>query len=105
MTTPADPDDLIAFLHQQFENQRFRGESVKTLAFAMPAPETAAYLTETGDLLLADVDAKRRILDECESALRKSAPRSNLNDLAWLVLRPLALPYADRPGYREEWRP
>lgn len=44
--------------------------------------------------VLAEVDAKRRILD----------------DFSWeagqvRAIMFLALPYADRPGYREEWKP
>lgn len=110
-------DDLIAFLHQQLENQRFRGESLKTLAFALP-PETAAYLTDTGDLLLADVDAKRRILDEhqnvndgdcgtCVNGRWGYPTHGGSSPQPWpcTTLRLLALPYADRPGYRDEWRP
>lgn len=42
--------------------------------------------------VLAEVEAKRRILDAYE-------------DETGYLLRLLALPYADRPGYREEWRP
>ena len=45
---------------------------------------------------LADVDAKRRILDDCEDRASVQALR-----LARLV----ALPFAARPGYRDEWRP
>jgi hypothetical protein len=46
---------------------------------------------------LAEVDAKRRILDE--------AIRLMGYDGEFQFLEMLALPYADRAGYREEWRP
>lgn len=59
--------------------------------------------------VLAEVDAKRRIIDlhkgvndycaECDLV------RSNYPYHPCTTLRLLALPYADRPGYREEWRP
>jgi hypothetical protein len=57
------------------------------------------------DRVLAEVDAKRRVLDwlvDCEA----KAVGNN-----WWVLevadalRSLALPYAGRDGWREEWRP
>jgi hypothetical protein len=47
--------------------------------------------------VLAEVNAKRRILDE--------AVRLMSYDGEFQFLELLALPYADRPGYREEWRP
>jgi hypothetical protein len=55
---------------------------------------------------LAEIDAKRQLLDE--SAYWESV--DGPNDPASVscggsVLAILALPYADRPGYREEWRP
>ncbi|MEU4772951.1 DUF6221 family protein [Micromonospora sp. NPDC023644] len=46
--------------------------------------------------VLAEVDAKQRILDDCEE--RRSIQARRLMQL-------IALPYADRPGYRDEWRP
>ncbi|MEU7103558.1 DUF6221 family protein [Streptomyces sp. NPDC046215] len=50
--------------------------------------------------VLAEVDAKRAIVEEIEDA-----------EVRWYgdklipVLKRLALPYADHPDYREEWRP
>jgi len=44
--------------------------------------------------VLAEVEAKRRMLVHWQDA-------DDLLD----ALRFLALPYADHPGYREEWRP
>jgi hypothetical protein len=61
--------------------------------------------------VLAEVDAKRRILDEYEKAFdRRRRHREDLASAGALlemvsVVKLLALPYADRPGYREEWRP
>ncbi|MEU5900519.1 DUF6221 family protein [Streptomyces venezuelae] len=69
--------------------------------------------------VLREIDAKRRIIEQCaywnERAAREAAdppkyPQPGL-DLGLLldamnpILRALALPYADRPGYREDWRP
>jgi hypothetical protein len=49
--------------------------------------------------VLAEVDAKRQILDLATDVTEMS------HDTADTMIRLLALPYADRPGYREEWRP
>jgi hypothetical protein len=69
--------------------------------------------------VLREIDAKRRILAQCvywnERAAQEAVdppkyPQPGL-DLGLLldamnpVLRLLALPYADRPGYRAEWAP
>lgn len=66
---------------------------------------------------LAEADAKRRILDnivpeadgldmqvdgEFRVGRRDLVAEPYLGDA---LMRLLALPYADRPGYREEWRP
>lgn len=50
--------------------------------------------------VLREVEAKRRIVDRY-AWLRE---HGDTGGTAW-VLPLLALPYADRPGYREEWRP
>ncbi|RAO26465.1 hypothetical protein PSN13_06493 [Micromonospora saelicesensis] len=73
--------------------------------------------------VLADLESKRRILDEHNDpmsdgrTLRPGGPRTvcgtcrefGMRDeqQPWPcnTLRFLALPYADRPGYRDEWKP
>ncbi|WKD36519.1 DUF6221 family protein [Streptomyces xanthophaeus] len=57
--------------------------------------------------VLAEVDAKRRIVDTCEEAL---ADDNGMYFTGWAhglgrAVCLLALPYADHPDYREEWRP
>lgn len=57
--------------------------------------------------VLREVEAKRRIIDQCEDSIRVE-DEADCGDRveAWsLAVRLLALPYADQPGYREEWRP
>lgn len=54
--------------------------------------------------VLREIDAKRRIVNAIADADPDSA-YITATFTAWDVLRLLALPYADRPGYREEWRP
>lgn len=56
--------------------------------------------------LLAECEAKRRIIKECQAVLALSYwEYSDTSELAELTLRSLALPLVDRPGYRDEWRP
>lgn len=51
--------------------------------------------------VLAECEAKRRIV----SRIATADPHPDARYMLDLVLRLLALPYADHPGYREEWRP
>jgi hypothetical protein len=58
----------------------------------------------------AEVDAKRRIVDQCAGLadmgfVGSEWPPGDMSELAAQVLSMLALPYADQPGYRDEWRP
>lgn len=66
--------------------------------------------------VLAEVEAKRRILDLADDATsldmsvdmdRRVGRRDETKEpyVGDEILRQLALPYDDRPGYREEWRP
>lgn len=63
------------------------------------------------DDVLADLESKRRILDEYEKALDRR--RRHPDDLASAgallqmvsVVKLLALPFATHPDYRDEWRP
>lgn len=56
--------------------------------------------------VLADVDAKRRILDlEVPDHYDTPGEWRGWHDAYNDVLRLLALPYADHPDYREEWTP
>jgi Family of unknown function (DUF6221) len=54
--------------------------------------------------VLAEVDAKRRILDRLRD--ERGFYRDDIaSGTAEPVIRLLALPLADRPGYLDEWRP
>ncbi|RPE34931.1 DUF6221 family protein [Kitasatospora cineracea] len=61
--------------------------------------------------VLAEVDAKRRIIAQYERA--REGRRTHPDDLAsagavlalYGAVKLLALPYAEHPDYREEWRP
>lgn len=63
--------------------------------------------------VLREVESKRRLLDESTGAdWLPSNPGDDQPEYAYGyaralndVVKMLALPYSDRPGYREEWRP
>ncbi len=62
--------------------------------------------------VLADVAAKRAILDAheeltigCCNTCTEGMHSSEHQSWPCATVRLLALPYADQPGYREEWRP
>lgn len=57
------------------------------------------------DRPLVDIDAKRRIVDECGPMACGDVTDPGEEAVAAHVLRCLALPYATRPDYREDWRP
>lgn len=116
-------DDLVAWLRQQLDDDE---RTARRVAPNQAPIEVRAMVTREGSepflvvdsaLLLAQVDATRRIItevvDEATSldmsvdldrrvGSRDTAVEPYLGDV---LLRLLALPYADRPGYREEWRP
>lgn len=51
--------------------------------------------------VLAEVEAKRRMI----ARIRYHAELMGWDEVHGDLLRLLASPYTDRPGYREEWRP
>ena len=110
-------DDLVQFLRARLDEDEARARR------AIDGPRTA-FVSADEDIepllfdedgvfvlparVLREVDAKRQILEECEDADR----RSNWPDFDGGVfsgldtaVQHLALPYADHPDYREEWRP
>lgn len=121
-------DDLVAFLRARLDSL----EELANAARAAPAtereahwpyPERLAHMLLASklrpDYVLADIDAKRQIIDlhPCvgddigEPFCVTCTPDQDLY-LENLVgkwpcptLRLLALPYADHPDYRGEWRP
>ncbi|WP_329131513.1 DUF6221 family protein [Streptomyces sp. NBC_01476] len=66
-------------------------------------PEYAAHIARHDPArVLREVEAKRRRLDSLAEAI---AVGHDTYDLASELLPLEALPYADHPEYREEWRP
>ncbi|MCP9998011.1 DUF6221 family protein [Streptomyces werraensis] len=73
------------------------------------AKDAADWIEQHGpERVLADIEAKRRILYLAEQLPKVTASTDMFDNHrdAWAeVLKQLALPYADHPDYRPEWRP
>lgn len=54
--------------------------------------------------VLAEVEAKRRIVEQCTHDGRMEPTEDSDDILDWLTLRHLAAVYADHPDYDEAWR-
>lgn len=90
--------------HTPYERDKhWRGLTVE-------GPELAAHIAEHDPArVLAEIDAKRGILGDLAEEIRWGA-RKGLDyqdgvNACERTLKRLALPYADRPGYQESWRP
>ncbi len=104
---------LVTWLRAQLDEDEQR--EVLAAAVMRLRPSTAQF----GNRLLAEVAAKRQILDMAEQAANDAATKPGYDAVARLrtnlakvtapelerVVRLLALPYAGRPGYDETWRP
>ncbi len=124
-------DDLVAFLAARLDEDEQAAQSAVDelanwggpwLAIADDIAKRAHFdADEIGEHIarwdparvLAEVEAKRRIIDEheplqngCCDTCCEDGPYGDSNQ-AWpcRTVRLLALPYADHPDYREEWRP
>jgi hypothetical protein len=121
----SDSTGVIEIYSVVREEQRGGDSNVFPDAWHPEASEHAARWNPAR--VLAEVEAKRRLLDlhkpvpsgsiykpgplVCTHCAELCHSRSGLgcDDLDGVypcpTVRPLALPYADRAGYREEWRP
>lgn len=99
-------DDLITWLRAQLDDDERVAREAQAEAFGLypdgHGDATLAFLNRFNeDRVLAEVDATRRILDELAIGVPDGDPDGWLGSIARL----LALPYAGRPGYHEEWSP
>ncbi|WP_189079229.1 DUF6221 family protein [Mangrovihabitans endophyticus] len=114
-------DDLVTFIRAQLDED----EGLARTAIGEPWSGTVEIGPNEDDLLcndsgisrhivrwdparvLAEVDAKRRVLRLYESSSDAQFPDSDGGYASAIedVMLLLALPYADRPGYRDEWKP
>ena len=108
LTCPVDEDCFQASLRsvEEFPTASVGPLPVFAVPYADEQPVTSAGHIVRHDpaRVLAEVAAKRRIVD----GLADADPYSGYITATFTAedaLRLLALPYADRPGYREEWRP
>jgi hypothetical protein len=103
----SDVDDLVTWLRAQLnDDERKIAAMEREENRAQTAPIFQGYppnwlagvdIFVSSKRWRAEVDAKRRMVDE---AIRLESYGSEFQ-----FLKMLALPYADRPGYRDEWRP
>jgi hypothetical protein len=113
-------DDLILWLRHQLDDdervaRRVEPNQAPVALRAMVTREgSAPFLIIDSARLLAEIDAKRRVVRLYENALRAynagsiSLRNRTQDEAAVDVLRAaviaLAQPYAELPGWREEWR-
>ncbi|MFF5795775.1 DUF6221 family protein [Streptomyces albogriseolus] len=81
------------------------GDRAEECASANWAGVAAHIVTHDPARVLREVAAKRQIIERCTRVQGLLLDDFTAERLADDVLALLALPYADRPGYREEWRP
>lgn len=105
-------DSLVTWFSAQLDDdERFALAHLDLRRSQGTGRETWAY-----KLVVADVEAKRRILDEHQTVPGGTCRVCTVwdEDDDWQArgylspcptVRLLALPYADREGYQEEWRP
>jgi hypothetical protein len=112
-------DDLVAFVRQQLDARMAQLDEDERVARNAKRMRMLANFADPNRVLAeveqgrAEVEAKRRILDEHDSyggyGERCQTCRDPNDDLAagaplpCPTVRLLALPYAGRPGWREEW--
>jgi hypothetical protein len=84
-------DELVAFVRARL-NER-EALLLHTRASGIPCPIPI-------DTLLAEVEAKRRILDLCAPGVDEGTSGARV---ARLTIHLLAQPYAGQHGWREEW--
>ena len=110
--TRGDMDDLITWLRAQLDEREQQLEFMASQGIdAVIAPGGTPVLTEI-NFGRRDIDAKRRILDEYEDYAAdddsdyEHAQFAATSASALLrAVQLLALPYAGRDGWREEWTP
>lgn len=92
-------DELVTWLRAQLDDDERAARA--WLPFGNPTDADRDHFARHDPLrVLAEVDAKRRIIDWALAWLEREVAPWNAD-----LIRMLALPYADRAGYREEWRP
>ena len=68
----------------------------------VPGSVIGNWILYIGDRMLADVQAKRALVQELD---RMQRDEMGWDGIEFKVMAHLALPYSDHPDYREEWKP
>jgi hypothetical protein len=99
-------DELIGRLAAHIEGLRDGGED-QHRADALLVVRLVRSAKDRAERALREVEAKRRIVDSFAAGMEFEPLRRGTEQYAIvrMVLKLLALPYSDRPGYREDWRP
>lgn len=112
--------DLVTWLHQQLDkDERSAWDSTEPFLFGDRTgmqglhPQIRTYFRRWVPARIhAEIAAKRAIIDRhnpghglyCAECRLDGNPHLMARWPCW-YMRVLALPYADHPGYRQEWRP
>lgn len=87
-------NDLIEWLRAQYDaDERGIREALRTAEWGVTERD------------LIDIDSKRKILGVCEAAIANQGiyGEDAQEQVAEDILRIMAQPYADRPGFQQEW--
>jgi hypothetical protein len=107
----SEPTEFL--LARYAEDEDGKARNLRDLADTMRSlgnSETADFLAREAARVLAECEAKRRIVERLSEVIGDRPPVSILDEdgwvlLAWETLYDLAAVYADHPDYREEWKP
>jgi hypothetical protein len=101
-------EDLVTWLRAQIDEDQWHAEELRRSRWShvdfVTSRGSSTWRCIDPDRLLAEVEAKGRILDEIERA-EGACLNGRCDPIdADRIVRLLAHPYADRDGYRREWR-
>lgn len=71
--------------------------------FGSSSPATEHMQRWSPARVLAECEAKRQVVESADLGIQYGGREGQ--DLGWYVLKLHALPHADHPDYREEWKP
>lgn len=98
-------EDLIVFLRGCLAEEQQMAEAAQDAFFYEDGHDQAAYVHLAywdPPKVLAELDAKRRLLAAIEQLDRSADGDAGAH--AWDMARALIQPYADRPGFRDDWK-
>jgi hypothetical protein len=98
--------DLVEFLRARLgeDEQVALGGDRESPDMTYRLDERLCWVSVTPARVLREVEAKRQTIERCLRAEIGDSGDFGAITLAENVLADLALPYADHPDYREEWR-